>query len=50
MNNKRYIRQYDFNNITNGYRSWYDGDYVTYVTGRLIGLEFWYYKLRYYIG
>jgi len=41
MNNKRKIRQKDFNNSLNGYYGHSDGVYATRVNGRLIGLEFW---------
>ena len=58
MNNKRYIRQEDFNNSLNGYYGWDDGyygwddgDYVTYVNREFVGLytRYCFDELRYHI-
>ncbi len=49
MNKKRDIAQDDFNDIRNGYRVWYNGEYLTHVNEEWVGLLKFSDDLRYYI-
>ena len=41
-NNKKYIGQYDFNGNLNGYYTYSNGYYTTWVNNDMVGLDYWY--------